>query len=198
MSAFDDVRLPEDIEKGSSGGPQFFTSVVRLASGAEARNQNWVYARGLYDISYGIDPVTAPLVAAFFRSRRGRLRGFRFKDWSDYAAEDQTPTGVIDGVNKTFKLAKTYSDGYTTYVRPITRPVHDTLVIAVNNAVTGDYALNDKGVIVFNTAPPVGSVIKCAFEFDVPVRFDNDHLSLRMETATALSVGSINLLEIIE
>lgn len=198
MAAFDDVRLPEDIEKGSEGGPQFFTSIVRLTSGGEARNQNWVNARCVFDISYGVNEDTTSIVVAFFYARRGRLRGFRFKDWSDFEAESQTPIGVVDGTNKDFQLAKAYDDGLVTYIRPITRPVADTLNVFVNGLPTTAYTLGAHGVVSFTNAPSAGSTVRCTFEFDVPVRFDNDTLSLSMETARAAAVSSINVVEIIE
>ena len=44
-TGFDNIRLPDEIEQGSTGGPQFYTSVLRLSSGAEARNQNWQDAK---------------------------------------------------------------------------------------------------------------------------------------------------------
>jgi hypothetical protein len=31
--SFDDVRLPDNIEKGAVGGPRFQTSIVKLGSG---------------------------------------------------------------------------------------------------------------------------------------------------------------------
>jgi uncharacterized protein (TIGR02217 family) len=37
------------------------------------------------------------------------------------------------------------------------------------------------GLITFTTAPAVGVQISSAFEFDVPVRFDTDHMAVTIE-----------------
>lgn len=87
--AFDEVRFPTEIAYGSKGGPEFSTDVVVMASGAEQRNQNWTYARYRF---YPLEDIKSPTqvaeILAFFNARRGRARGFRFKDWSDYATTD--------------------------------------------------------------------------------------------------------------
>jgi uncharacterized protein (TIGR02217 family) len=38
------------------------------------------------------------------------------------------------------------------------------------------------GLITFTTAPAVGIEIIAGFEFDVPVRFDTDHMAVTIET----------------
>ncbi len=62
---------------------------------------------------------------AFFEERRGRLHGFRFKDWSDYkscapsetlSALDQA-IGTGDGAMAAFQLTKTYGSAYAPWAR---------------------------------------------------------------------------------
>jgi uncharacterized protein (TIGR02217 family) len=38
------------------------------------------------------------------------------------------------------------------------------------------------GLITFTTAPAIGVQITADFEFDVPVRFDTDHMAVTIET----------------
>ena len=38
------------------------------------------------------------------------------------------------------------------------------------------------GLITFTTAPAAGVEITADFEFDVPVRFDTDHMAITIET----------------
>lgn len=198
MLGFADVRLPDDVEKGSSGGPQFFTSITTLSSGAEARNQNWQRAKLVYDISYGVSEDTFVDVIRFFYARRGRLQGFRFKDWTDFSALDQPCAGLVDGVNKVFQLQRIYVDDYNPYKRKITRPVTGTVVCYINGLPTSDFVLQPLGVITFATAPAAGKSISADFEFDVPVRFDNDTLGLSIETFRAAEVQSIKVMELPE
>ena len=83
--AFHEVRFPDNISRGARGGPERRTQIVELASGDEERNSPWADSRRRYDAAYGIrraDDLAA--VIAFFEARRGRLHGFRWKDWADY------------------------------------------------------------------------------------------------------------------
>ena len=81
--AFDNIRLPVDIEQGAQFGPTFSTTVLQLSSGKEQRNQNRGRQLCAGDIAYGIQSKTDYMaVRTFFYARRGRARGFLFKDWS--------------------------------------------------------------------------------------------------------------------
>jgi uncharacterized protein (TIGR02217 family) len=55
---------------------------------------------------------------AFFRARRGRAYGFRFKDWTDYKATGQL-LGMGDDVLTQFQLVKHYASGSVIEVRTI-------------------------------------------------------------------------------
>ena len=83
--AFQDIRFPDNISRGARGGPERRTQIVELANGEEERNSPWANSRRRYDAAYGIrraDDLAA--VIAFFEARRGRLYGFRWKDWADH------------------------------------------------------------------------------------------------------------------
>jgi uncharacterized protein (TIGR02217 family) len=41
MSGFHEVRFPDNIAYGATGGPEFATTVVATGSGHEKRNVNW-------------------------------------------------------------------------------------------------------------------------------------------------------------
>ncbi len=196
--AFDNVRLPENVEQGAEGGPAFQTSVLSLGTGSEQRNVDWSAQRLQWDISYGLDHKNDySLVVDFFYARQGRARAFRFKDWTDYEASD-TPIGTGDGVDTTFQLRKAYTSGSVTYYRKITRPVSGTTVIRVNGVVTSASVNVNTGIVTISPAPADGAAITATFEFDVPVRFDVDKLPLIARTATVASISSIPVIEIIE
>lgn len=198
---FHDVRLREDVERGARGGPRFKTTVIGVGSGFEQRNQEWAFSRAQWDIGYGIaDHVTYTQVLDFFMARRGRLHGFRFKDWSDFEAAD-IQLGIGDGLVTDFQLVKTYVDSASTYTRKITRPVESTIVIKVDSVVqtlTTDYTIEPLGIIRFVTAPAGAEVVTATFEFDVPVRFDTDELDLELLWYDAGEYPEINILEIRE
>lgn len=206
-NAFDEVQLPLRIGFGTRGGPAFSTEIVTLDGGYERRNQNWSQARRRYDARTGLcsaDDVTALL--AFFQARAGRARGFRLKDWTDYSsaangtaaptALDQT-IGTGTGSITQFQLLKNYSSGGVAYQRVIRKPVVGSVLIALNGVVqaSGWSVDNTTGVISFAVAPAVGVVVQAGFQFDVPVRFDTDHLALTLDDF-ATQRGAVPLIEV--
>jgi len=121
--SFHEIQFPNDIAYGATGGPEYLTSVVSMASGHEQRNANWSAARGRWDVASGLKhQAQLDMLIAFFRARKGRAYGFRFKDWTDYKAAGQS-LGVGDGENKSFQLIKTYSSGAGSEARIITKSV---------------------------------------------------------------------------
>ncbi len=195
--AFDNVRLPEDIERGAQGGPAFQTTIVALGTGREQRNVDWFAQRCSYDVSYGVQKKSDFIaVVKFFYARLGRARGFRFKDWTDYEAVNEQ-IGIGDGSTILFQLVKNYNS-LVTYQRKITRPVAGTTSIRVNGVIT-PFSINvDTGVVTINPAPAIAAVITASFEFDVPVRFDSDKLDLNARTWEVASIPSIEIVELPE
>lgn len=195
--AFDNVRLPDDIERGAQGGPKFQTSIITLGTGREQRNADWSQQRCEFDVSYGIQSKADFVeVVRFYYARLGKARGFRFKDWTDFAATDEQ-IAIGDGTTTQFQLIKNYTS-VVTYQRKITRPVNGTLIVKVDDVITAFTANYNTGVINIAPAPAEDAVITATFEFDVPVRFDNDKLNLNVQTYDAASIGSIDIVELLE
>lgn len=199
--AFDEVRLPGCIERGAQGGPQFKTTIITLSSGFEKRNQDWAETRGEWDISYGLktrDDLDA--LIAFFYARRGRARGFRFKDWADYVLEQQA-IGIGDAMNDEFQLYKRYTSAGVDYDRILTKIVAGSLQVWVNGMLQdpANYTANlNTGLITFGAMhiPASMALVEAACEFDVPVRFDIDKLNVNMQQVDLGSLPQINLVEL--
>jgi uncharacterized protein (TIGR02217 family) len=184
MSGFHEVRFPDNIAYGATGGPEFATTVVVTGSGHEQRNANWAEARGRWDVGSGLkNQQQLDELIAFFRARKGRAYGFRFKDWTDSRATGQL-LGAGDGSNKTFQLVKRYPSGSVIEVRTITKPVAGTVRIHKDGIeqLSGWSVNVTTGLITFTTAPALAVQITADFEFDVPVRFDTDHMAVTIET----------------
>jgi hypothetical protein len=78
MSGFHEVRFPDNIAYGATGGPEFATTVVATRSGHEKRNVNWAQARGRWDFASGLKKqAQIEELIAFFRARRGRAYRLR-------------------------------------------------------------------------------------------------------------------------
>ena len=196
--AFVEVQFPPDISYGSAGGPEYATDVVVSQSGYEQRNVNWEEARARFNVAHGVKTkAQLDALIAFFRARKGRAYGFRFKDWSDYQAVLE-PIGTGNGTATQFQLVKHYASGATTETRTVKKPVEGTIQIFRNavlqtSGVTVDAAT---GKVTFTTAPATGAAITASYEFDVPVRFDTDQLSARLDAYGIHSWLDIPLVEV--
>ena len=197
MPVFHEVQFPPKIAYGASGGPEFNTSITTTQGGFEQRNVNWQKARGRWDVSTGIKNKTdMDAVQAFFRARFGKAYGFRFKDWSDFQAVGQN-IGTGNGVLTAFQLTKTYVSGSNTYVREIKKPVTGTVKIYLNSVLqsSGFTVDHTTGVVTFTVAPGVGVAVTADCDFDVPVRFDTDMLSVRIDGPAQYVWDSIPIVE---
>ena len=198
MPAFDEVQFPADISYGARGGPEFSTDIVEMFSGKEQRNINWSQARAKYSVSHGVKtPTQLDDLIAFFRVRQGRAIGFRFKDWTDYQAIGQN-LGTGNGTITQFQLIKKYTS-ITTTTRTITKPVNNgAMKIYLNAVLQGSgFSVNyTTGIVTFTAAPGAGVIITADFEFDVPVRFDIDHLDPSIDDFGSRSWEGITLVEL--
>lgn len=198
MTGFHEVQFPPDISYGASGGPGYSTTVVTTVSGHERRNANWADARGKWNVAHGLKKreQVAELIA-FFRARKGRAYGFRFKDWTDYEAFAQL-IGIGDGATKTFQLVKRYASGGEIETRVITKPVGGTVKVYRDGveAASGWSVNTATGIVTFTTAPGAGVQVTADFEFDVPARFDSDQMDITIETYQLGSWGQIPVVEI--
>ena len=141
-------------------------------------------------------------MVAFFEARRGRLYGFRFRDVVDdrstlpgqsVSAGDQH-IGEGDGERTVFQLVKTYGDTE----RRIYKPVPGSVRIAVNGVEMSDFVLDTgDGIVRFSEAPEQGAAVTAGFLFDVPVRFDTDHLETSLEAFGAGRAGQVPIVELL-
>jgi uncharacterized protein (TIGR02217 family) len=210
--SFHEVQFPTSISRDAAGGPTWNTTVIQTDSGAEQRISRWDAPRRRYDAAYGVRTAAAIYaVLQFFLARQGRLYGFRWKDWQDFTtasdgisspANDDQAIGTGNGTTTVFQLKKTYTSGAGTHTRTITKPVADTTVVAVagvaQTAGTDFTVDTTTGQITFDSAPASGAAITAGCQFDVPVRFDDDHLDTTLRTAAMHAIPSIPLVEILD
>lgn len=210
LASFHDVLFPLAVSFGATGGPERRNEIVALTSGREKRNTRFAHSRRHYDAGTGLRSLEdLHEVLAFFEARRGSLHGFRFRDPFDMqsCAPGVSPTaldqvlGTGDGMARRFALAKTYGAGPDAYRRPVEKPVAGTLRIAVagvERAAT-DFSFDEvTGEVVFasGSAPGNGQPVTAGYEFDVPVRFDTDRLSVSLRAFKAGQIPSIPLIEV--
>lgn len=171
MSFLETPRFPENVSFGAVGGPGYNTSIVSVDSGQETRNGTWSQARAKYDVSHAARlPADYTPLKAFFRSVKGKLHGFRFKDWSDHTVLVSEGSLIATGVTDQYQMYKTYSAGALSENRIIQKPVSGTVTISGGGSYSVDYGTG----LVLRTAGAAPTV--WAGEFDVPCRFDTDEM----------------------
>lgn len=206
--AFHEVRLPARLAFGSTGGVERRTEVVTLGSGFERRSTPWAQGRRRYLIGANLrslDDMAA--LIAFFEARRGRLYGFRFRDFADFKScapgAEITPfdqeLGVGDGERVSFELRKLYGEGAEAAERRIAKPVGGAVRVAVGSEelAGGTFDVDPStGVITLQIPPPSGVPVTAGFEFDVPVRFDADRMDVTLESFAAGRMAAVPLIEV--
>ena len=207
VADFHDVQFPPYISRNAKSGPQRQTDVVTLRSGAEQRNAVWANSRRKYNAGYGIKGVAeAQTILAFWEERRGRLYGFRWKDWFDFKSSpgDAAPTpldqglGTGDGATHAFQLVKTYGGAFAPWTRPIRKPVAGTVAVAVNDAAATGWSCDPTtGLVTFTAPPAAGAVLTAGYQFDVPVRFDTDYLEFDMTSFDYRAYPNIPIVELL-
>ncbi len=204
LPGFHDVRFPMKLALGASGGPERRTEIVPLASGGEARNALWSGSRRRWDVGGAIsklDELNA--LIEFFEARRGRLHGFRFRDFTDdrstrpeqaITPQDQV-IGTGDGANVLFQLVKQYGG----VSRSILKPVTGSVRIALDDIeAAGGFTVDDAtGEVTFDTPPGVGVQISAGYLFDCPARFDTDRLETVLEAFGSGRIVSVPIIELV-
>ncbi|MFN3558118.1 MAG: TIGR02217 family protein [Brevundimonas sp.] len=204
--AFHDVSLPARLAFGSTGGVERRTEVVTLGSGYERRSTPWADGRRRYLIGANLRSLDdMATLTAFFEARRGRLFGFRFRDFADFKScapgaavgpGDQV-LGAGDGARTVFALGKIYGEGADAWKRIIRKPVEGTVRLAIDGIETTAFSVDSAtGEVTLETAPGPGARISAGFEFDTPVRFDSDRIEVTLESFEAGRMAAVPLIEI--
>lgn len=172
--AFIDARINSDYLYGFTGGPQWNTLKVGMASGYTRKNKDWALPLGKWTTNYALlTPEKQEALLAAFWVCGGGFADFRFKDYNDFRAINQI-IGVGDGTSDPIQLVRSYQFGSVYFTRPITLPLNaviqdsdDVVIAATVNPTTG---------IATPTSPwPMGKVLRWNGEFDVKAAFEEDY-----------------------
>lgn len=197
---FDEILLPMSYNQGTQGGPRYQNVVVAASSGFEQRVQLWNNGRLTYTVGFTADPnntindvASMNTIISFFRARKGRIRGFRFRDWSDYTATAEPL--VWDST--TMQLIKTYTDTFNPEVRVITKPsLGGPFTLYKNGVAEGCTLDTSTGIVTGFFTSDSTDVFTWTGTFDVPVRFDVDALSFVQDSVGCYMLNSIPVVEI--
>jgi uncharacterized protein (TIGR02217 family) len=182
MIGFHEVRFPEDVSWGSSGGPVYKTQVFTSHRGYEKRNVDWSQPMMKFNAANGVKTDAQILgIIDFFNARQGMLFGFRYKNWCNYQIIN-APIATGDGASYRLPMWKFYGfPGARHYkrLRKIVRGSVTGVQLGHLPVVEGvDFRIDyDSGEIVTNLPVGYGIPVRAAtLEFDEPVRFDEDSI----------------------
>lgn len=203
-----DVRLSREIEVGAKAKPRYATDIIPTEGGFEFRNERWRYPK--FSFEFNLEPgdpydetgeamghQTLRELIELWHCAGGMAETFRFRHWSDWRGRGEN-IGTGDGVTEDFQLYRVYQTGLVTRLRKITRPAEGSVVAYVNGVVTAVTVDSDTGIISFAAAPAAGTQITADFDFDLPVRFDDDELELVALTGVLDQPTNIVLVEVRE
>ena len=212
IASFHEVQFPLRLAFGSTGGPIRKTEIVTLGSGHEQRDARWSQSRRRFEVGQAARTVDDLYeILSFFEERKGRLFGFRFRDpfdWKscppgDVPLPTDQPLGTGDGVNLLFPLLKELRTA-----RRLAAPRRHSRwpprcaarSMGAELAATADFTVNSEDgeiSILAHAVPAPGAVVTAGYEFDIPVRFDSDEISINLAAFQAGEIPSLHLLEIL-
>ncbi len=190
MNGFLNIRFPEDISNGASGGPEYCTQIIQTKSGYEQRLVNWLESRLKYNVAHGIKTKEQmQRLLSFYHNVKGRAYGFLYKDWTDYQGNREK----LEKISKNeFQLCKTYEFASNKILRKIYKPVVGT--VEISGLANSDYKICYETGIV--SCEKEFDDLHASFEFDVAVRFDSDFLDINNLSGEIYSLSNISLVEI--
>ncbi len=204
VEAFRDLTLPIELGLNATVEPCFSTTINTSPGGFEYRNADWQQARLRFDVGPGLRSMEdVQRLLSFYRSMRGNALSFRFRDSTDFSSAGMTGNpsasdvllGTGDGIRRRFELIKRYGDGE---IRRITRPVEDSISVALGGTAVSDWEFTALGAIEFSEPPEQGVEVRAGFLFDVPVRFEDPSLRVSRKTYLAGELASVPLVEVRE
>jgi len=164
------TRFTTRVASGFESKPGYSTSIGRLPSGKEKRNQNSANSLGRWVATPAEkDEATTRELIEYFHACAGRANSFPFKDFSDYQVTSGQGLVVLvsSGI---YQLYKRVTVGGVTRDRKIVRPL--SAVVAGG----GTYSVSTTTGILTHSAgsAPTG----WTGEFDNLCRFDSDEISI--------------------
>jgi uncharacterized protein (TIGR02217 family) len=156
--------------------------IGQQSDGVEQRRSMWIDPLVLCNLAeFPVDKSQIDYLLDFHEAVKGSAIGFRLRDWSDYLCRGYV-LGTGNGNGQTWQLIKTYTMGGGSAKRLISKPVAETVVLKRNGVIQNSGWVLDSTTGIITTWL-TGTLSVDAFEFDVPVRFDQDKINFRFDGA---------------
>lgn len=180
--------------------PIWKSNIYESESGRETRTQKWRFPRYRFTLNYNfltdnnIQSITLTKgdlekLLGFYNSVGGTFEDFLFKDDVENYCENQS-FAIGDGVSIQFQLVRSLPD----WIEPV-RGIVEAPHVFINGEETTEFRYSNTGLIIFNEAPPVGSLISWSGSYYFRVRFEDEELELERDWEGLWS-GEISLLTV--
>jgi len=198
MSDFHSVNLPKYIEIFAVATTEFSTFCAVTKSGREVRSSNSLLPKRSYLLqNCRLSKVQFEAFNDFFYARNGKRFAFRLRDYCDSKVEKQL-IGVGNGVLMEFQLIKRYKDSIAPYTRKITNPAAEIVQVYLGEDLVVPEEVDLKtGIITLPEAAADEVEVFASFEFDVPVRFENDSYQYSFNEDGTISLDNVKLIEVV-
>lgn len=173
---------------------EFFTLVQTAHSGME--NRIPLNSLGVNKYLFEkevLSEVKIKDIFAFFQIAKGRANSFKFSDYLDFQAFEET-------IEESGQLTKSYFIGQNLIKKPITKPRKNSVKIKYLSTIlqeevdfTVDY---ETGILQFLIEYEVAK-LKVSFEYDYEVRFEHDDLKLEKDIFGNLIFNNLSLIEVL-
>ncbi len=139
-------RFPVSVSRGATFGPSYLTRLVELDGGDDVADEAWTAARIVAEVArIALTETQINELITFFRVQmKGRARGFRVQDATDFkvtvsngrlGATGQTGTFTLAAIGNgtpTYQLGKRYSNAAGNDDRETNKPVSGTVTVYRN------------------------------------------------------------------
>jgi uncharacterized protein (TIGR02217 family) len=202
---FLNIRFFEKFSYGTEFLIESAINISTLKSGNETRTCTQNFAKKKYNILLGkLSEVQVREIFSFFSITKGPLNSFRFKDITNYKVINQ---GLLKIDELNYQIVQplrilSYNGLQTVETnKKITKLVDGTIEIFLNSNILdkSKYTINfNDGIITFNQPQNDQDSLNITCEFDIPVRFENQNISLKYTQGGFELSGPINLIEVLD
>lgn len=185
---FINAVLDEAVAYGFEGGPEYSTNETLLENGLRVTDSAWLFPRHRYHAQFdNLKDVDRDTIVRVIHAVRGKRHSFKFKDWNDYAVEDEAlyvPPEYI-GTTLPVQLYKTYPFGPAYTIRPIQAIEY---AVIYQDGVPVDGTVDTETGMFYPAAAWVEGSYAWTGSFYVWVHFTSDYNSITINSWQANTV----------
>lgn len=197
--SFHEIRLPEFISPFIICIPSFSTSIIKTSSGREIRSADCGEQISKYLIKgCRLSQEQFEIFNGFFKARQGQKFSFLLHDQSDCSVRNQLLFKTTQKNRLGYFLYKIYDDLISPIYKIINHPIANTVKISTyqsNNSLI-EFAL-DCNEIKFSSQEVSYEEIHVSFDFNIEVRFNQDHFNYALHPDGSIAISDIELIEIL-